>query len=226
MVHRGTATPHRGSAAWAHRRNARRSGRTGSAAPPARRRGCASVLPSRSPARRRCRTGRGRHPATCRARRRAHTATAPAAARSIAAARKARSSCAVPAVHRRGCPAPTRWPPSRRGRRSRLHAAGGLPPIRPPRCGSPRRRCGRAAGRRYRHPRPGRSARRPGREWWHASSAPCRRRRCASRSSGGTASPGWQAAPTYPCRSVRRRAYGPRRRCASPAGTASRHRCG
>src|SRR3546814_4788472 len=47
-AHRGTATPHPESAACAHRRNAHRSGRTGSAAPLARRRGCASVLPSRS----------------------------------------------------------------------------------------------------------------------------------------------------------------------------------
>ena len=41
MVHQGKARLHRGSAAWAHRRNAHRSGRTDSAALLARPRGCA-----------------------------------------------------------------------------------------------------------------------------------------------------------------------------------------
>ena len=103
-------------------------------------------------------------------------------------------------------------------------AAAGLPPIRPPRCGSPAVDAGeRLEGDTAVRAQVVMLAAQPG--WWRASSAPCRRRRCASRHSDGTARPASPAARICPCRSALRSACAPRRRCASPAGTAWRHRC-
>ena len=215
---------HRGSAAWARRRSVHRSGRTGSPARPAPPPCCASVLPSRSTARR-------RNPAVGIGIQQLAVGTAQHIGRKRRRSAFDCSSTDRPVSVRCSAGAPAKLPSADQ------IAAFSSGPMTTPSCNrrpsthSAARavalgRCGPMAEKQSpRHCR-GRNARRPARGWWRASSGPCRRRRCASRDSGETALPAWRAAPTCPCRLARRPACGPHRRCASPAGTASRHRCG